>query len=93
MNASNAEGNAKAQSHVVYALLNELVDGLRMKGQIGNGSGRWIELRYVLLSLRLGWGAMAGCMLWSQITLSREQKQYEARLKKGQIPGFAKIYN
>lgn len=44
-NARNTEGNAKTQSHVVYALLTELVDGLRMKRQVGNGSERWIELR------------------------------------------------
>lgn len=44
-NAKNTEGNAKTQSHVVYALLTELVDGLRIKREVGNGSEKWIELR------------------------------------------------
>ena len=45
MNATSTEGNAKTQSHVVYALLTELVDGLKMKGEVRNGNEKWIELR------------------------------------------------
>ena len=45
VNAPNTEENPKTQSHVVYALLTELVDGLKMKREVGNGNEEWIELR------------------------------------------------
>ena len=44
-NARNTEGKAKTQSHAVYALLTELVYGLRIKREVGNGNEKWIELR------------------------------------------------